>query len=147
MEIKSSAFENNSFIPAKYTCEGEDVSPPLSISGLPLGTKSVALIVDDPDAPSGDFVHWLMWNIKPENNEIADGSVPDGAVEGMSDAGTIGYTGPCPPSGVHHYRFTAYALNTEIIVEPRAIKEDLEAAMGDHILDEDVLVGLYQRKN
>ena len=147
MKLTSNAFENNQFIPAKYTCDGEDIVPPFSISGIPNGTKSLALIVDDPDSPSGDWVHWLVWNINPEAGEIAEGTVPDGTTEGMNDFGKVGWGGPCPHSGTHHYQFKLYALDTILNLGSSAIKRDVESAIEGHILDQAVLVGLYGEKS
>jgi len=141
--VKSPAFENNGFIPSKYTCDGEDVNPPLRIEGIPEGTKTLALIVDDPDAPMGTWDHWIVWNIPPVE-EIKEDSVP--GVEGLNDFNKHSYGGPCPPSGTHRYFFKVYALDTELDLSPNARKEDLEKAMEGHILAKGELVGLYSRR-
>lgn len=153
MTISSSAFTNRPakegeelIIPRKYTCDGRDINPPLQISGTPVGAKSLALIVDDPDAPRGTWVHWTVWNTSPEITSIAENSVPTGAVEGTTDFGRTGYGGPCPPSGTHRYFFKIYALDTFLNnLQSSATKADLEQAMQNHILDRAELVGLYKR--
>lgn len=145
MQISSPAFTHNSDIPALYTCDGADRSPPLQISSVPSGAKSLVLIHDDPDAPMGTWVHWLLWNIDPKTEEIPEDSVPPGAVEGTTSWGKTGYGGPCPPSGTHRYFFKLYALDTLLALPPNAGKEKLEAAMQGHILAQGELVGLYGR--
>ncbi len=146
--IKSSAFKNNEFIPAKYTCEGENVNPLLEILNVPPETKSLVLIMDDPDAPSGTWDHWIMWNIDPKTHYIPEDSVPAGAVEGTTSFGRLGYGGPCPPRGdkPHRYMFKVYALDTVLDLKEGAVKAELEKAMAGHILDQTTLIGLYQRK-
>jgi hypothetical protein len=147
MKITSSAFQNNENIPPKYTCDGENVSPPLEISEVPAEAKSLALVVDDPDAPlAGGFVHWAVFNIAPGTNNIGENSTPQGAVEGMNSAGRTGYTSPCPPSGTHRYFFKLYALGTMLSLDSSATREDVEKAMEERILDQATLVGLYQRQ-
>lgn len=146
MKIESEAFSNNQFIPKKYTCDGEDINPPLKISEVPQGTKSLVLIVDDPDAPMGTWVHWTVWNIPPDISDIPENTVPQGAIEGMTDFGRPGYGGPCPPSGVHRYFFKLYALDTTLELDSSATKRDLEKAMEGHILEKAELIGLYQRQ-
>ena len=146
MRLESSAFENNSFIPSKYTCDGENVNPPLKISGVPQKAKSLVLIVDDPDAPRGTWVHWTVWNISSQTTEIAENSVPQGAVEGMTDFGKPGYGGPCPPSGTHRYFFKIYALDTNLNLGSSAQVRDLKKAIENHILDKAELIGLYSRR-
>lgn len=143
--ITSPAFEGGGEIPAKHTCEGENVTPPLTWSDLPEGATSLALIVDDPDAPTGTFTHWLGWNIDPEDGELGEGvSAP---VEGTNDAGTTGYHGPCPPPGHgrHRYHFRLHALDTALDLSEGASKDELEQAIGGHLLDVAVLVGGYER--
>lgn len=146
MKIESPAFLNNTPIPAKYTCDGENINPRLIISGVPENAKSLVLIVDDPDAPGAVWVHWTVWNIKPETTAIAENSAPKEAVEGITDFGKSGYGGPCPPSGTHRYFFKLYALDITIELEPTAKAKDLEKAMQGHILAQAQLVGLYKRK-
>lgn len=145
MKIFSPAFQNGQPIPAKYTCDGENVSPPFAFFEVPPAAKSLALIVDDPDAPSGNFVHWVVWNIGPHMKEIAEGSVPAGTMEGMTGFGKPGYGGPCPPSGEHHYFFKLYALDSLLNLPAGTGKAALEKAMEGHILEKTELVGLYAK--
>jgi len=140
--IKSDVFESNKLIPFKYTCDGEDVNPPLTIEGIPEGTKSLVLIVDDPDAPMGTWDHWMVWNIPP-TGKIEENTVP--GVEGMNDFRRHSYGGPCPPSGTHRYFFKVYALDTKLTLNPNSRKKDVEKAMKDHVLAKGELVGLYRR--
>lgn len=148
MEIKSSAFQNNGQIPADFTCSGKNVNPELFISGLPQKTKSLALIVDDPDASRGvTFNHWFMWNIPPEAKTIAENSVPPGAVQGKNDAGVYGYTGPCPSAGKpHHYRFKLFALKEALDVQKDISIGDLEKTINGALIEKVELVGIYERK-
>lgn len=146
MKLSSSAFGHNEEIPSKYTCDGENVNPPLQISDVPESAKSLVLIVDDPDAPMGDWVHWTVWNISPDVREIPENSVPVGGVEGMTDFGRPGYGGPCPPSGLHHYHFKLYALDEGLDLNESATKADIEKAMEYHVLDQTVLIGTYEKK-
>ncbi len=146
MELLSSAFNNNDFIPQKYTCDGEDINPPLVIKEVPEGTKSLVLIVDDPDAPMKVWVHWLVWNIPPSVKEIKEGEKVEGAVEGLNDFGRNSYGGPCPPYGTHHYHFKLYALNKTINLPSSSGKKDLEKAISGSIIAKTELIGLYQRK-
>jgi len=146
MKIESPAFQNNQPIPPQYTCDGENVSPLLTISGAPKDAKSFAIIVDDPDAPSATWVHWVVWNILPDTTTIATASVPDGATEGVTSFGSKEYGGPCPPSGTHHYHFKLYALDDTLDLGPAADKTELEAAMIGHILASAELIGVYQRQ-
>jgi len=146
MKLSSPAFENNQTIPSKYTCDGEDISPSLEISETPEGAKSLVLIIDDPDAPMGTWDHWIVWNITPLISSIEENSIPEGAVQGTNSFGKQPYGGPCPPSGVHHYRFKLYALDTRLELNPSSTKKDVEKAMEDHILDQAELIGLYQRQ-
>lgn len=146
MRISSDAFAHNGIIPVKYTCDGNDVSPPLKIENIPPGTRSLALIVDDPDAPRGTWVHWVVWNIDPKTVEIGENTVPRGSVQGINDFEKRDYGGPCPPSGTHRYFFKLYALDTLLNFSSDAGKAGLEKAMKGHILSEAQLVGLYKRK-
>jgi len=147
MKISSPAFENNGNIPAKYTCDGEGINPPLAISDVPESAKSLALIMDDPDAPiAGGFVHWVAFNLDPVTSEIKENSKPLGGIEGMNSSGKTGYTPPCPPSGIHHYQFKFYALDAILDLTSSAKREDVEKAMEGHILDKALVVGLYQRQ-
>lgn len=145
MTLSSPNFENNRFIPGVYTCDGKNINPSLAISEAPKGAKSLALTVHDPDAPSGNFAHWVMWNIDPSVKIIQQESVPAGAVQGTNSAGRVGYDGPCPPSGTHHYIFKLYALDTVLELDSATTKSVLEQAMAGHILAEDELAGLYGR--
>lgn len=153
MEIKvtSSAFEDGGLIPAKYTCDGEDISPPLQWAGVPEGAGSVALICDDPDAPMGTFVHWVLFNLPAITTELAedvpaDKTLPNGAGQGITDFGRIGYGGPCPPSGTHRYFFKIYALDTELALKAGVSKRELLRAMEGHILAQGQLIGKYRRR-
>ncbi len=142
--ISSPAFEPNQSIPEKYGCDYQNTNPPLSIEGTPQGTKSLALVIDDPDAPSGTFDHWVVWNISPSQNKIAEHSAP--GREGLNGMGEHGYTGPCPPPGKpHHYNFKVYALDLELGLGEKSRKRDLEKAMKGHILAEGKLIGLFSR--
>lgn len=145
MKITSSAFENKQMIPPKYTCDGKDINPPLEIIDIPPKTRGLVLIVDDPDAPSGDWVHWLVWGINPETKLIAEDESPQGAVQGTNDFNKQNYGGPCPPSGIHHYQFKIYALDTTLNLPSSSRKKDLEKAIENHILDKTLFIGLYQR--
>jgi hypothetical protein len=153
MEIKvtSSAFKNDGMIPSKYTCDGDDVSPPLQWETVPQGTKSIALICDDPDAPMGTFVHWVLFNLPADVKELAenvpaDKTLPSGAGQGITDFGRVGYGGPCPPSGTHRYFFKIYALDTKLDLAAGARKSQLLKAMEGHILAQGQLVGKYKRQ-
>lgn len=145
LTITSPAFNSNGSIPRQYTCDGKDVSPPLVIGNVPGGTRSLALIVDDPDAPAGTWVHWVLWNIDPAVKEIRENSSPPGALQGKNDFGKNSYGGPCPPSGTHRYFFKVYALDTMLSIDRNSTKQDLEKAMKGHILAEGKIVGLYKR--
>jgi len=143
LTITSPAFENNKLIPPKYTCDGDDVNPTLVIKGIPEETKSLILIVDDPDAPMGTWDHWIVWNIPP-TNKIEENSVP--GTEGLNDFRKHSYGGPCPPSGTHRYFFKVYALDTKLNLDSNSRKRDVEKAMKGHILAQGELVGLYSRR-
>jgi Raf kinase inhibitor-like YbhB/YbcL family protein len=142
MKITSPTFDNNAHIPAKYTCEGEDINPPFEISGIPQGAKSLALIMDDPDAPIGVWVHWVVFDI-PLTQRIEENSVPGKL--GMTNSGRKDYHGPCPPSGTHRYFFKLYALDTQLNLPEGISKGQLEKAIQAHTLAKAELVGLYQR--
>jgi Raf kinase inhibitor-like YbhB/YbcL family protein len=158
MKLTSPAFDHNKAIPAQYTCEGADISPALQWSDAPKGTKSFALIVDDPDAPSKVWVHWILFNIPASVNELTENMpsnsfVPysaqgfEGPRQGATDFnGAQHYGGPCPPSGNHRYHFTLYALDTTLDLPAGATKRQLLAAMKSHILEETTLIGTYQHK-
>ena len=142
LSVSSSAFENNKLIPAKYTCDGANVNPPLTIEGVPDGAKSLVLIVDDPDAPMGTFDHWVVWNIPP-TSKIEENAVP--GTEGVNDYRKRSYGGPCPPSGTHRYFFKVYALDTKLDLSPNSRRKDVEKAMQGHVLAKGELIGLYRR--
>ncbi len=145
LTIGSGAFGEGEAIPERYTCDGDDLSPPLSWSGAPGGTTELALIVDDPDAPGGTFTHWVVWGIDPADGDLGAGEVPEGAVQGTSDFGAPGYGGPCPPSGTHRYRFELLALSTEPSIEAGAGAEELRGAVEGSIVESVVLTGTYGR--
>jgi Raf kinase inhibitor-like YbhB/YbcL family protein len=149
--VTNNVFEDGGMIPAKYTADGQDISPPLTLTKVPEGVKSIALIADDPDAPGKTWVHWVMWNIPPEETSLeegvpADKELPNGARQGKTDFGTIGYGGPAPPSGVHRYFFKVYALDTMLDLSAGATKLELERAMEGHILSRRELMGRYTRE-
>ena len=151
MELTSAAFQPGEMIPTKYTCDGPDVSPPLSWSDPPAGTKSFALISDDPDAPVGTWVHWVMWNVPADTRALEENvpkkeSLPNGTKQGTTDFRRIGYGGPCPPSGTHRYFFKLYALDTTLNLPASTTKKDLEKAMQGHILAQAELMGKYRRR-
>lgn len=143
MSVSSSAFGNDGMIPSKYTCEGSEINPPIRITNVPAGAKSLALILHDPDAPlKGGFTHWVMWNMDVKGN------IPEhftGAEQGQNGAHRQGYIGMCPPSGTHHYLFKVYALDTKLQLDKNTDKAALEAAMQGHILSESLLTGLYKK--
>jgi len=146
MTIESTAFKNEEEIPSKYTCDGEAINPPLTIKNVPENAKSLTLIVDDPDAPSGTWDHWILWNIPKEVMQIAEGSTPMGAVVGKNSSGENSYGPPCPPSGAHRYYFRLYALDTPLNLSSNSNSDDLRGAMEGHVLAEAELMGRYQRK-
>lgn len=152
MEIKltTTAFQEGEQIPKKYTCDGENISPPLEWSGIPQETQSIALICDDPDAPMGTWVHWVVFNIPASLNKLSE-KIPDnkvlehGTSQGSNDFRKIGYGGPCPPSGIHRYFFKIYSLDKRIELTPGATKGELLHEMSGHILAEGKLMGKYSR--
>ncbi|NOZ93447.1 MAG: YbhB/YbcL family Raf kinase inhibitor-like protein [Acidobacteria bacterium] len=144
--ISSPAFGEGQPIPADYTADGSDVNPPLEIRGVPAGARSLALIMDDPDAPRGTWVHWVVWNIPADTAMIPADSVPVGAVQGRNSWGRTAYGGPAPPSGTHRYFFKLYALDTTLDLPPSTDKAGLLAAMKGHVLGEAQLMGTYSRK-
>ena len=146
MKLTSSAFANGGNIPAKYTADGEGISPPLTIANPPDVTASLVLIVDDPDAPRGVWDHWILYNIPPGTTTIREGDTPNGATVGSNSWGKREYGGPAPPSGTHHYRFRLYALDCGIGLEAGANKSQIEQAMTGHILADSEIVGLYSRR-
>ena len=145
MKITSPAFQEGGNIPSKFTCDSGNTSPPLQIADVPSGAKSLVLIADDPDAPSGLFTHWMAWNISPQTNAIAEGSAPKG-VHGTNDFGRSGYGGPCPPSGTHRYYFKIFALDRELDLPAGTKRSQLDAAIKGHIVAQGELMGRYSRK-
>lgn len=145
MKITSPSFGNNQPIPSKFTCDGENINPELVFSDIPKDTKSLSLIVDDPDAPGGTFVHWVVWNINPQVTKIEEGSVPQGAFLGTNDFGKREYKGPCPPSGTHRYFFKLYALSEVLDLNEGATKKQLEKAMQGKIIDKAEIIATYKR--
>jgi Raf kinase inhibitor-like YbhB/YbcL family protein len=153
-ELTSPAFEPGGSIPARHTCDGEDLSPELRWTDAPAGTRSFALICDDPDAPVGTWVHWVLYNVPADRRSLpeavpGDGSLrdPDGAKHGRNDFRKLGYGGPCPPpGGPHRYFFKLYALDSAVALQPGATKTEVETAMRDHVLGEAQLMGTYARR-
>ena len=143
LSIKSPAFEHGKLIPKKYTCDGQDINPPLTIEGIPKEAKTLVLAVDDPDAPSGTWDHWIVWNISASTSKISENSVP--GKEGVNSARQQGYMGPCPPGGTHRYFFKVYALDAELDLGASSRKKDAEKAMQGHVLAKGELMGLYRR--
>jgi Raf kinase inhibitor-like YbhB/YbcL family protein len=152
MTLTSAAFEQGARIPPVYTCEGDNSSPPLAWSGAPVGARSYALVCEDPDAPRGTFVHWVLYNLSADAVELqprvpGEPELPSGARQGRNTAGKIGYMGPCPPPGSpHRYFFRLYALDISLNMAPGASREQLEQAMDQHILAQGMLMGTYQRR-
>ena len=150
MILTSSAFANGQSIPAKYSCVGKEVSPPLAWSEVPAGVKSFALIMDDPDAPMGTWVHWVMYNISAATNNFPEavpsgGQLPDGSLQGKNSSGNLGYNGPCPPSGTHRYFFKLYALDAMLTLSAGASKGQLLSAMQGHILAQGELMWTFSK--
>jgi Raf kinase inhibitor-like YbhB/YbcL family protein len=149
--VTSDAFKEGGMIPAEYTCDGKNISPPIKWQQVPKDAKSFALISDDPDAPIGIWVHWVMWNIPSDVNSLAQAiptvkELQNGTKQGINDFQQHGYGGPCPPGGTHRYYFKVYALDTMLDLPDRATKKDLVAEMKNHIIAEGSLMGKYQRK-
>ena len=150
IHVESSCFSEGGPIPRRHTCDGRNTSPPLSWSGAPEGTKSLALICDDPDAPGKTWVHWVVFNLPPGTQALPEGvpaheTISGGGTQGTNDFRKVGYGGPCPPSGIHRYLFKLYALDAEVALAPGATKADLERAMKGHVLSEATLTGKYSR--
>ena len=150
LTVTSTAFEDGGMIPVRHTCDGDDLSPPLGWSGIPEGTRSLALICDDPDAPMGTWVHWVVFSMPPEAGGLSEGVPPerdlrDGTRQGMNDFRKIGYGGPCPPGGTHRYFFTLYALDVPVALESGATKAELLKAVEGHVLARGRLMGRYSR--
>jgi|SRR5579885_789465 Raf kinase inhibitor-like YbhB/YbcL family protein len=149
MRLTSSAFEHEGSIPSKYTCDGENINPPLHIDNVPAGTKSLALIMDDPDVPrhlrsDGMYDHWVVFNIPPDTHDIQEGHEPSGT-HGANTAGSTKYIGPCPPDREHRYFFKLYALDTKLSLPAKSTKKDVEKAMEGHVLARTELLGRYAR--
>jgi Raf kinase inhibitor-like YbhB/YbcL family protein len=152
LKLTSGAFNQGGSIPNQYSKKGGNLSPPLEWHGMPAGTKSLALIVDDPDAPSGTFVHWLLYDIPISLSELAEGvqrtgHLPGGLRQGHNDFGEIGYGGPQPPSGTHRYFFRLFALDSELDLPPGASRKELEQAMKGHILEQTELMGRFESRS
>ena len=145
MKLISTAFKHNQAIPPEFTCDGDDVSPPLEISDVPKNAQSLALVMDDPDAPVGTWDHWVAFNIPPGTKNIPKGTEPEG-IAGKNSWPRLGYGGPCPPSGTHRYFFKLYALDVELGLDKGATKKELENEMQGHILAKAELMGTYKRQ-
>jgi len=150
LQVTSSAFTPGGVIPKQYTCDGKNISPPLAWAGVPSNAKSLVLIADDPDAPVGTWVHWVVFNIPSAVRELPEAiapieTLPTGGTQGKSSFGKIGYGGPCPPSGAHRYFFKIYALDTELNLRSASTKDDVVKAMDGHVIAEGQLMGKYQR--
>jgi Raf kinase inhibitor-like YbhB/YbcL family protein len=144
--VSSTAFTEGGTIPRRYTCDGEDVSPPLSFSGVPSGTKGLAVLVEDPDAPHGTFTHWVVWNAPPSHTSWPAGQLPRGAAQGRNGFKKNGYGGPCPPKGQrHHYVFSAYAADRTLDLKSGASADAVKRALTGHALASGHLTGLYGR--
>jgi len=146
MDLTSDAFENEESIPKQYTCNGQNINPPLSIGGIPVETESLSIIVTDPDAPAGTWTHWIVFNMPPDIDEIDENSVPDDSLQGVNDFGNIAWGGPCPSSGAHHYIFTVYALDIMLDLPEGADRQAVEAAMEGHIVEQAELACLYAKE-
>ncbi len=151
MRLTSTAFADQGMIPATYTCDSRDISPPLAWSGVPAQAKCLALLCDDPDAPVGDWVHWVIFNIPANSAGLAEAvptnkTLPDGSIQGRNGWGRQGYGGPCPPGGTHRYFFTLFALDAPLGLSPQAGKADLLKAVQGHILAQAQLMGRYARR-
>ncbi len=145
LKLVSQVFLGGAQIPLEYTCKGQNINPSLTIMGVPAGAKSLSLIMHDPDAVSGDFVHWTMWDIPVSTENIAVNSVPTGAIQGINGGGKNQYIGPCPPTGtgIHHYNFELYALDKTLSLPPQTNRDQLQKAMVGHILAQHTLTGLF----
>ncbi len=141
--MKSLSFIHKAKIPTRYTCEGKDVNPPLRIYNIPEETESLALVVVDPDASSGNFTHWVVWNIDPDTESIGEGRLPKGAIEGVNDFGNRRYNGPCPGNAKHRYFFTIYALDSELDIPEHSTYEDLIDELEDNTIAQVGLVGIF----
>lgn len=145
MRIKSPAFEENQPIPVVFACDGENHNPPLEFFDVPTNAQSLALIIDDPDAPSGTFTHWMVWNIPPQTSNIEEHNTPQEAEEGLNSAGHKGYMGPCPPSGTHRYFFKLYALNKKLAISPNISRQELEREIDQALIQRAEFMGTYSK--
>jgi Raf kinase inhibitor-like YbhB/YbcL family protein len=154
LTVESPAFPDGGEIPAKYTCEGQDIAPPLAWSGIPPGTRSLVLIVDDPDAPDPKaprmtWVHWVVYNMPPDTTALPEGTtskqLPAGSSEGLNDWKRAGYGGPCPPVGRHRYFHKLYALDTVLEEMSKPVKAEVEAAIEGHVIEQAQMIGTYQK--
>lgn len=143
--LSSSAFAPGDFIPVKYTCDGENISPPLTIHNIPDQTASLVLLEDDIDSPRGQFVHWLLWNIDPGQSEIREGITPPGAGVGVNDFQEVKYGGPCPPSGEHRYQFTLYAVDKLLVFTEKTYRDQVIDALNGHVIAKTTLIGRFKR--
>lgn len=146
IDLSSPAFYQEGFIPSDYTCDGRDISPPLTISAVPDNAKSLALIMEDPDAPLGTWDHWIIWNIDPVTRYIDEGKTPIGAISGTNSFKKLDYGGPCPPFRTHRYVFKIYALDTSLDIPVGSKKNQLKKAMHSHVIAEGLLLGKYGKK-
>jgi Raf kinase inhibitor-like YbhB/YbcL family protein len=151
LKILSRTFDHGKFIPDKYTCDGENISPHLVWTDVPHAAKELVLIVDDPDAPSGTFVHWLAYNLKPTQTEMEEGlpttgTLPNGVRQGSNGFRKIGYAGPCPPKGTHRYYFHLYAVDSNLDLPPGVTRDKVDQAIKNHVLEEAELMGYYAKK-
>lgn len=142
--LESPAFQNNQFIPDLYTCRGKNISPPLTWRDAPTNTLSYVLTMEDPDAANGTWIHWIVFNIAGTLDHLDDGAIPSNAVSGLNSWNKSGYSGPCPPQGVHRYVFQLYALDTTLSINENATHNELLAAMQGHILEQSDLTGVYE---
>ena len=145
MELSSPVFKNNQKIPQKYTCDGENINPPFDIDNVPDDAKSLALIVEDPEAPGETWSHWILWNISPLTFKIKEGSLPKGVTQGLNDFQKHSYVGPCPPSGIHHYHFRLFALDKIFDFKSSFERKDLEEGIKKNIIESAKLIGIYKR--
>ena len=146
LKVTSSTFSDGGKIPKKYTCDASNVNPPLRIENLPNTVKSLALIVDDPDAPGRTWTHWLVWNIEPKTTEIPEARAPSGSVQGKNDFGDASYGGPQPPSGTHRYYFKIFALDKTLDLKAGAKRKEVDAAIKGHVIAQGEVMGKYSKK-
>lgn len=147
LQLISQVFRDGAPIPVQYSCKGQSVNPPLNIMNVPTGAQSLALIMHDPDAPVGDYVHWTIWDIPADTETISANSVPMGAIQGLNSNDENKYMGPCPPSGTHRYMFELYALDTSLSLPAETTRDQLKKAMEGHIIDQHTLTGTFSAQN